>query len=105
MLLFCVPTPPQVTGREYLDKVIHLPFAVPVMRGENRTDLVDGILSGGDNTVQSTIPRLLEATGKIASSVHIRNQAHGRKKHYVYLQNTTANAGPESAILCLCGSR
>lgn len=63
----------KVTGREYLDKIIHIPFSVPTANQRRRQQLVNGILAGDDKTVKNTIPRLQKAmtTGEGAS--------HGKK--------------------------
>ncbi|CAM9879139.1 unnamed protein product, partial [Sphacelaria rigidula] len=38
--------------------IIHIPFSVPAASGLRRQRLVDGLLTGDDNTFRNTLPRL-----------------------------------------------
>ncbi|CAN0136681.1 unnamed protein product [Scytosiphon promiscuus] len=55
---FLGEVPSEVKGLEYLDKIIHLPFCLPVISEGARLNLLEHLLDGDDNTCPKTLGRL-----------------------------------------------
>lgn len=48
----------QVTGLGYLDKIIHIPFCMPMIPEANRLELLRSLLHGNDDSCSVTLARL-----------------------------------------------
>ena len=47
-----------MTGLDYLDKIIHIPFCLPRISERDQMNYLDALLEGDDNTCLKTLRRL-----------------------------------------------
>ncbi|CAM9903199.1 unnamed protein product [Ectocarpus fasciculatus] len=43
---------------QFLDKIIHLPFCIPALKGDQKLSLLNSLLSASDNSCRSTLERM-----------------------------------------------
>ena len=48
----------QVKAMQYLEKIIHLPFCMPMLSEEKSLNLLETLLNGADNSCESTLKQL-----------------------------------------------